>query len=167
MWLIHLYIHQWLYNPLPGSRRVLSFIILYRRNQPIKRSLPTHRIRKSTETFMPRVGFELTTPAFKRAKTVHASHCAATVIGFKWLYCLCLYEGLHNSIVFPDSLDIIQKLEVISLYLRLCGDIWGCIILNCIFKGYSWPSMSNEKSIHVLWAQLFSASLNNLKNIIM
>jgi hypothetical protein len=30
---------------------------------------------------MPRVGFELTIPMFKRAKTVHASDRAATVIG--------------------------------------------------------------------------------------
>jgi hypothetical protein len=30
---------------------------------------------------MPRVGFESTTPVFKREKTVHASDCVATVIG--------------------------------------------------------------------------------------
>jgi hypothetical protein len=32
---------------------------------------------------MPRVGFELPTPAFKRAKTVHALDRAATVNGIK------------------------------------------------------------------------------------
>jgi hypothetical protein len=36
---------------------------------------------------MPRVGFEFTTPVFKRAKTVHASDRAATVISpVKYLY---------------------------------------------------------------------------------
>jgi hypothetical protein len=33
------------------------------------------------QTSMPRVGFETTTPAFERAKTVHALDRAATVIG--------------------------------------------------------------------------------------
>jgi hypothetical protein len=36
---------------------------------------------KRTQTSMPRVGFELTIPVFKRAKTFHALHSAATVIG--------------------------------------------------------------------------------------
>jgi hypothetical protein len=36
------------------------------------------------ETSMPRVGFELTIPAFERGKTVHALDRAATVIG---IYC--------------------------------------------------------------------------------
>jgi hypothetical protein len=34
---------------------------------------------------MPRVGFEPTIPMFVRAKTVHASDRAATVIGLKYL----------------------------------------------------------------------------------
>jgi hypothetical protein len=32
---------------------------------------------------MPRIGFELTNPAFERAKTVHALDRSATVIGIK------------------------------------------------------------------------------------
>jgi hypothetical protein len=35
---------------------------------------------KHKQTFMPRVGFEPTIPAFERAKTVHALDCTATVI---------------------------------------------------------------------------------------
>jgi hypothetical protein len=35
---------------------------------------------------MPRVGFELTIPAFERAKTVHALDCAASVIGLSFKY---------------------------------------------------------------------------------
>jgi hypothetical protein len=35
-----------------------------------------------TQTFMPRVGFEPRIPVFERAKTVHASDRAATLIGF-------------------------------------------------------------------------------------
>jgi hypothetical protein len=41
---------------------------------------------KRTKTSMPRVGFKLTIPASERAKTVHALHRAATVIGFINIY---------------------------------------------------------------------------------
>jgi hypothetical protein len=37
---------------------------------------------KSIQTSMPQVGFEPTIQVFERAKTVHALHCAATVIGY-------------------------------------------------------------------------------------
>jgi hypothetical protein len=54
-------------------------------HQPVARPLPTHRTAqtqdKSTQTSMPRVGLEPTIPMFQRAKVVHASDCAATVIG--------------------------------------------------------------------------------------
>jgi hypothetical protein len=52
-------------------------------DQPV----PTHRTsqiqNKRTQTSMPRVEFEPTTPAFERAKTVHALDRAVTVIGGK------------------------------------------------------------------------------------
>jgi hypothetical protein len=35
---------------------------------------------------MPRVGFELKTPVFNRAKTVHALDRAAAVIGYNGVY---------------------------------------------------------------------------------
>jgi hypothetical protein len=54
-------------------------------DQPISRPIPVHRAaltqNKRTQTLMPRVGFESTTPVFERAKTVHALDRAATVIG--------------------------------------------------------------------------------------
>jgi hypothetical protein len=40
-----------------------------------------HTQNKRTQTSMPEVGFEPTTPVFERAKTVHASDGGATVIG--------------------------------------------------------------------------------------
>jgi hypothetical protein len=44
-------------------------------HQPVLRSLPTHRTtqtpNKRTQTSVPRVAFETTTPVFERAKTVH------------------------------------------------------------------------------------------------
>jgi hypothetical protein len=53
-------------------------------DQPVAKPLPTHRTtqtqNKRTQTTMPRVGFEPMTRVFKRAKTVHALDCAATVI---------------------------------------------------------------------------------------
>jgi hypothetical protein len=54
-------------------------------DQPVTRPLPTHRTtqtqNKCTQTFMPRVEFESTTPVFERAKTVHALDRKATDIG--------------------------------------------------------------------------------------
>jgi hypothetical protein len=81
----------WLYNPLKLGR-YFSFLILYAvgrtpwtGDQPVARPLPIHRTtqaqNKCTRTCMTRVGFEPTTPVFKREKTVHALDCAATVIG--------------------------------------------------------------------------------------
>jgi hypothetical protein len=81
-----------LYSPLLGHGRSFSFLILNTvgRNpltgdQPVARPLPTHRTaqtqNKRTQISMPRVGFESTTPAFERTKTVFALACAATVIG--------------------------------------------------------------------------------------
>jgi hypothetical protein len=63
-----------------------SFLILYTVGrtpwtgvQPVARLLPTPRTtqaqNKRTQTSMPRVGFELTTPVFERPKTVHAWDC--------------------------------------------------------------------------------------------
>jgi hypothetical protein len=54
------------------------------RDQPVGRPLPTHRTQtqnKSKQTSMPLVGFEPTIPVFDRAKTVHVSDSATTVIG--------------------------------------------------------------------------------------
>jgi hypothetical protein len=45
-----------------------------------------HKQNKLTQTSMPHVGFAPTTPVFERAKTVHASDLAVTVIGFRWSY---------------------------------------------------------------------------------
>jgi hypothetical protein len=56
------------------------------RDQPVSRPLLTHRTTqrkdKSTQTFMPRVGFEPTIPVFEQAKTVHVLDRSATWIGF-------------------------------------------------------------------------------------
>jgi hypothetical protein len=35
---------------------------------------------------MPQVGFKPTTPAFERAKTIHTSDHAATVVGLRLIY---------------------------------------------------------------------------------
>jgi hypothetical protein len=75
-----------------GLGRFFSFSFLYTvgrtpwtGDQPVASPLPTHRTtqtqNKRTQTSMPRVGFVPTIPMFERAKTVHASGRAATVIG--------------------------------------------------------------------------------------
>jgi hypothetical protein len=69
--------------------RFFSFLILYAvgrtpltGDQPVSRPLPTHRTtqtqNKRTQTHMPQVGYELTIPAFERAKTADALDRAAT-----------------------------------------------------------------------------------------
>jgi hypothetical protein len=67
---------------------VFQFLIVYTvsripwmGDQPIVRPLSTQTQNKRKQTSMPWVGFEPMIPAFKRAKTVHALDCAATVIG--------------------------------------------------------------------------------------
>jgi hypothetical protein len=58
-------------------------------DQSVSRPLPAHKTtqtqNKRTQTSMPRLGFEPTTPAFERAKTVHALDRAATVVGMLYL----------------------------------------------------------------------------------
>jgi hypothetical protein len=53
-------------------------------DQPVARPLLTHRTTQTqyelTQTSMPRVGFEPTTPVFERAKTVRALDRAPTVV---------------------------------------------------------------------------------------
>jgi hypothetical protein len=93
----------WLCSPLLGFGRFLSFLIPYTvgripwaGDQPVARPLPTKRTtqtqNKRTLTSMPWVGFEPTIPAFKRAKTIHALHRAATVIGLKHHYWTVLWN---------------------------------------------------------------------------
>jgi hypothetical protein len=60
-------------------------------DQPVARPLPEHRTAQTQNehrrTYILRVGFEHTIPAFERAKTVHALDRGATVIG-QWLHYL-------------------------------------------------------------------------------
>jgi hypothetical protein len=80
------------HSPFLDHGRFCSFLILYRLgrtpwtgDQPVARPLPTHRTtqtqNKRIQTSMPWVGFELTIPTFKPAKTIHALDRAATLIG--------------------------------------------------------------------------------------
>jgi hypothetical protein len=64
-------------------------------SQPHGRYLHTeqHKQNKRTQASMPRVGFEPMIPVFERAKTVHASDRAATVIGKE-------KEYLNKSFIF-------------------------------------------------------------------
>jgi hypothetical protein len=97
MLLLNLFIHQWLYSPLLGHVRFFSFVILYTDcrtpwtgDQPVARPISTHRTaqtqNKRTQTSMPLVGFEPTTPVFERAKTVDALDRAATIDRLLKLY---------------------------------------------------------------------------------
>jgi hypothetical protein len=89
---IYLSIYLGLYSPLLDLGRFFNFLILYTvgrtpwtGDQPVTRPLATHRTtqtwNKSTQTSMPRVGFEPPIPVFERAKTVHALDRMVIVIG--------------------------------------------------------------------------------------
>jgi hypothetical protein len=79
-------------QPLVGPRPLCSFLILYTvgmtpwaGDQPVARPLPIHMTtrlqNKRTQTSMPRVGLEPTTPVFEQAKTIHALDRASAVTG--------------------------------------------------------------------------------------
>jgi hypothetical protein len=51
-------------------------------HQPVTRPVPYTRDNINTQTSMLRLGFEPTTPAFERKKTIHILDRAATLIGF-------------------------------------------------------------------------------------
>jgi hypothetical protein len=66
---------------------------------------------------MPRVGFEPTIPVFVRAKTVHASDCAAAVIG-TYLTQICIlnqHEKSHEIRVISLLQDGLSP-NMLSLY---------------------------------------------------
>jgi hypothetical protein len=89
---LSIYLSMALYSPLLDLGHFFSFLILITVNrtpltgdQPVARQLRAHRTaqteNKRTQTSMPQVEFEPTIAVFERAKTVHASDRAATVIG--------------------------------------------------------------------------------------
>jgi hypothetical protein len=88
---------------------------------------------------MLRVGFELTIPVFERAKTVHASDRAATLIG-KFQYCSCKIFSKKMSLE-PTSLsffDFRVKINIPSLshdqvLLPPIRDIQQAAVLICGF----------------------------------
>jgi hypothetical protein len=97
VWYNHPHHHQWLYSLLLGPGLFFRFVIRYTvdrtpctGDQSVARPLPTHRTAQTqntrTQTSMPQVGFEITTPVFKRTKTVQALDRAATVIGVGVIY---------------------------------------------------------------------------------
>jgi hypothetical protein len=111
------------------------------RDQPVARSLPihstTHAQNKRTQTSMPRVGFESTIPVFERAKTVHASDSAATVIGF-YLYCSFIIkcssgtqksfslEACVSASVYLGQVDATKTALYYKHYIRSCSLAWQC-----------------------------------------
>jgi hypothetical protein len=93
----------WLYSPLLGFGRLFSFLIYIQSvgllvqgispSQGLYLHTEEYKQNKLTQTSMPRVGFELTTPVFERGKTVHALDRAATVIGATKNNISCKYES--------------------------------------------------------------------------
>jgi hypothetical protein len=124
----------WIYSPW-GPWPLFQFPNLYtvgrtpwRSDQPVTKPLPTRRStqtqNKRTQTSMPWVGFEPTTPAFEREKTVHALDRAATVIGCAWVCLTCnmwwvVLEFYFNVHTYIRSLHILYILQLfIFIYLN-------------------------------------------------
>jgi hypothetical protein len=87
-------------QPFIGPWPHFSFLILHpvssipwTGDQPVSKLLlteiTTETQNKRTQTSIPRLRFETTTPAFERTKTVHALDREATVIGHPPFYWLC------------------------------------------------------------------------------
>jgi hypothetical protein len=75
-------------QPLLDLGRFFQFLILYTvgrapwtGDQPVLRLLPTHRTTQTQTDIHAWNGIRTTIPVFEKAKTVHASDRAATVIG--------------------------------------------------------------------------------------
>jgi hypothetical protein len=85
--------------------RWVSLSVGSARRKPLLTHRTTQSQNKCTRTSMPPVGCELTIPAFERAKTVHVSDRAATVIGghcrlqTQFLHCRKIYRisSLHKN----------------------------------------------------------------------
>jgi hypothetical protein len=72
---------------------------------------------KHTRTYMPRVGFEPTIPAFERAMTVHALGRAATVIGntlSRSTYLKCCNITNRLAVAATVSLNSINRLVFVA-----------------------------------------------------
>jgi hypothetical protein len=113
--------------------------------QPVARPLPIQRIKetqnKRTRTSMPRVEFEPTTPVFERAKTVHASDRAATMISpdnstYKPNVCLSVLDsavpiGLifgATTAMLPCAVPLPDVISVLLPPLLLTSSTWRAVL---------------------------------------
>jgi hypothetical protein len=71
---------------------------------------------KHKQTSMPRVGFEPTIPAFKRAQTFHALDRAATVIGLEYR----AYSKFHSCTSWPQQKVVIFSETSPSIVTEFC-----------------------------------------------
>jgi hypothetical protein len=104
-------------------------------NQTDARSLPTHRTtqiqNKLTQTSMPQVGFEPTTPVFARAKTIHAVDLAATVIGIVLCYSssnqvirlILKTSTLLRILLEKNSVDLVRTQSIPTERPPLVGEV--------------------------------------------
>jgi hypothetical protein len=97
---------------------------------------------------MLRVEFELTTPVFERAKSVHASDHAATVIGYIWWlqYRKLVYFLIKWSFVVHNSMTIVYNQH---------GSVQGLGINQLVILGHVWEvsnlqNASTRYKIHVV-----------------
>jgi hypothetical protein len=100
-------------QPFVGPWPLFQFLNLYTvsRNpwtgdQPVARPLPTHRStqtqNKRTQTSMPRMGYEPTTPVLERTKTVDALDRPATVIGLTEEYNYMKKHQLISTLIIKN-----------------------------------------------------------------
>jgi hypothetical protein len=158
-------------QPSVGFWPLFSFLILYtvcrtpwEGDEPVARPQPTHRTAQTqnmrTETSIPRVGFEPTTPAFERAKTIHVLDRAASVIG-------------RNISYFEENILQIRQISITVWYVwnslrnyskhcawRNCSShvsTWE--VLSTCFHCYRWPTIPESMFCCVFnWTESQSTS---------
>jgi hypothetical protein len=132
--------------------RFFSFLIYTQSVGPLGRGISQlqsrylhteqHRQNKRTRISMPRVRFEPTTPVFERAKTVHALHRAATVIG-NWSCYRCLLfstttqernRKINVSILSADHNKKQKQKNVLFFCSRYCNNMVSKHIFNNLYS---------------------------------
>jgi hypothetical protein len=98
-------------------------------DQPVERPLPIHRTtqtqNKRTQTCMPRVGFELMTPVFERAKTVHALDCVDTAIGYSSVWSRKIQPTFRRKMYPTSSWSKSKRVKKSACCRQNCAWCWA------------------------------------------
>jgi hypothetical protein len=123
--------------------------------------------RINTNTSLPRVGFEPTTPRFERAKTIHALDRATTDRHFIASYyektCMthiCIFAQIHNSQPLKFQEMITQNYSGTTFQMLKSASIYMLLVINrcgtCDIKSAAHVDLS--RLLHFVWISFISVS---------